>query len=549
MSGPVIGNYRVERRLGSGTFATVWLGWDPDLERHVAIKVLADNWSADEDIRRRFLQEAKILWRLDHPRIVRVFLTGTLPDGRPYFVMEYADGGSLHERIQARKAEKKPYSIKEAVEISSDIADGLIVAHARGIIHRDLKPSNVLFTKARLIGRESVGEKERLMLADFGIARQLERATHMTITAGTPYYMSPEQANPQPGIGPNQQSDVYSAATVLYELLTGDVPYPFESISQIVRAQERGERQPIRSIRPDVPEQLAHVIDTGLETSLAQRFSSAREWKDAIAPFASDTGVVVPRIQADQPTLDPDRLAQQQKENRDSNRNEKRNVPVRLAWHQLPAVRYTFGVGVALLLTIGLWRVVLRSSSSNPTPTPGDTTPVPTQTLSANTPTPTIVSTQTDLTPTVNNNGIFGNTTPTPATDPAVQRLEQNFAFITPDHCSMGSLQPNTDAVVTCHDTNVTVTYQEYTSAIALQGIVNTYESLYKPKVTTWQFGSASNAPTQGTLLQFLNANGQAVLVWTLDSQNMSGTAVSANGDQSALHQWWIDVGGVRPGS
>ena len=313
MSMPPIGNYRLERRLGSGTFATVWLGWDPDLERHVAVKILADNWSMDEDVRNRFLQEAKILWRLDHPRIVRVFLNGTLADGRPYFVMEYADGGSLHDRIHERKAQGRSFSISEAVSMSCDIADGLIVAHSRGIIHRDLKPSNVLFTRAKFVGADATTESERLMLADFGIARQLERATRMTITAGTPYYMAPEQANPTLGQGPNQQSDVYAAATVLYELLTGDVPYPFESISQIIKAQERGDRQPIRSLRPDVTDRLARVIDTGLETNLDHRFSSAKEWKDALSPFAAefDGGAMTKK---ERPTLDPDQIVQQSKE-------------------------------------------------------------------------------------------------------------------------------------------------------------------------------------------------------------------------------------------
>jgi serine/threonine protein kinase len=182
-----IGRYRVERMLGTGAFATVWLATDELLDASVAIKVLAENWSHDDDIRRRFTEEARILWRLDSEHVVRVHTVDHMDDGRPYFVMDHADAGNLEARMRARKDEARPYTVDEAVAMSTAIADGLSAAHRQGVVHRDLKPSNVLFRTG------STGE--RVLLADFGIARSLEAARGpTTISAGTPHYMAPEQS-------------------------------------------------------------------------------------------------------------------------------------------------------------------------------------------------------------------------------------------------------------------------------------------------------------------------------------------------------------------
>ncbi|HEU5425111.1 MAG TPA: serine/threonine-protein kinase, partial [Nitrolancea sp.] len=284
---PKIRNYQVKQRLGSGTYASVWLAYDPGLERDVAVKILADNWAQDDDIRRRFESEAKILWKLKDPHIVEVYGVGTLDDGRPYFEMEYADAGTLQDRIREQRDKQQFYSVAEAVRLSREIAQGLAVAHEQGVVHRDLKPSNILFKRARVVGRTTEESPTRLLLADFGIARQLEQANKLTVAAGTPYYMAPEQANPTPGRGPDERCDIYAAATILYEMLGGSVPYPFETVSQIVRAQERGERQGIRALNPDVPPTLAQIIDTGLEPDPEHRYRSAREWKAALDEFAA----------------------------------------------------------------------------------------------------------------------------------------------------------------------------------------------------------------------------------------------------------------------
>ena len=140
-----LGRYRAERVVGTGAFATVWLAHDETLGAPVAIKVLAENWAHDPEVRERFLKEARILWRADSDHIVRIHNVDELPDGRPYFVMDYADRGTLAERMADRVARGQRWSIDEAVHVSLAIASGLVVAHALGIVHRDLKPANVMF--------------------------------------------------------------------------------------------------------------------------------------------------------------------------------------------------------------------------------------------------------------------------------------------------------------------------------------------------------------------------------------------------------------------
>ncbi len=545
MSVPSIGSYRLERRLGSGTFATVWLGWDPDLERHVAIKILADNWSMDEDVRNRFLQEARILWRLDHPRIVRVFLTGTLEDGRPYFVMEFADGGSLHDRIQRRKAQGQSFSIHDAIELSCDIADGLIVAHSRGIIHRDLKPSNILFTRTRSVGTDDSTESERLMLADFGIARQLERATHMTITAGTPYYMAPEQANPTPGQGPNQQSDVYAAATVLYELLTGDVPYPYESISQVIKAQERGDRKPVRSLRPDVPEGLARVIDTGLESGLEHRYSSAKEWKDALLPFAVEFDGGMTEIKQDRPTLNPDQLPNPRAKTDDPNENKPVARPRR---QRVPVARYGVGAGIVLLLALFIWKVYLNSNSPTPDPTPTSssvvivTTATSTIPASVQTPVPTVAGS------TVNSGESTATTNGGDVTDDPYTRLQSAFGFMSTS-CTHEPLEPETDAIATCAGPTAGVTYREYTNGFAGLAMLQSLQTEYQAEASGWAYATDPTHKIQGKMLQFIDNNQHAEIFWTLDSKNMSGTAIANDNDQATLFNWWKSAAAQPPKS
>ncbi|SNY64376.1 serine/threonine-protein kinase [Paractinoplanes atraurantiacus] len=192
MTGPrQLGAYRVERLLGAGSFATVWLGYDPALDAHVAIKVLADNWSHDLRVRERFEQEARMLWRLADDRVVRVHAVGVLPDGRPYSVMDFAEGGSLRDRLA--RGDLPP---GEALRVLREIAEGVAVLHRHRIVHRDLTPGNILF------------RGDRVLIADLGLAKALAAASGLTARAGTPGYMAPEQESPSAVV--DTTADVYA---------------------------------------------------------------------------------------------------------------------------------------------------------------------------------------------------------------------------------------------------------------------------------------------------------------------------------------------------
>ncbi len=282
-----IGRYQVERPLGTGSFATVWLAYDPGLDGHVALKILADNWSLDEDIKRRFLQEARILWRAQHDRIVRVHLVDE-SDGRPFFVMDYADGGTLYERVKARQQRESAYTVVEAVAMAREIAECLTVAHDLGIVHRDLKPSNILFQS--LPGGRSAraaAPSERVMLADFGLARRLGSAAAGTVLAGTPAYMAPEQGDPARAGQADERADVYAANAILYELLAGTPPFADQTLDSVRQRGRADALVPLAAVREDVPQALSDVVQRGLAFEPADRFASALEWADALTAALS----------------------------------------------------------------------------------------------------------------------------------------------------------------------------------------------------------------------------------------------------------------------
>ena len=305
-----IGRFHVTRPLGSGTFSTVWLARDDELDGWVAIKILAENWSYDEDARRRFTEEARALRALDSDRIVRVYDVGRLDDGRPYLVMEYADEGSLGDRMRLREQIGRPFTVDEAVGVSIEIAGCLAAVHALRIVHRDLKPTNVLFRSIAPEVREALRRSgravpaERMLLGDFGIARRLELSPRQTMVLGSPQYMSPEQADPETAGRVDERSDVYSAAVVLYELLAGRVPYPFGSAAN-VRDGHAIPAPSIHELRPDTPPALARAIERGIARDPDDRFESAWAWGDALRD-ASAAGPV-PTLASESVRPAPDR--------------------------------------------------------------------------------------------------------------------------------------------------------------------------------------------------------------------------------------------------
>ncbi len=224
-----IGRYQIVDRLGAGGFATVYRAHDPELDSAVAIKVLADNWSGDAELRERFLREARLLRRIDSDRVITIHDVGELPTGQPYLVMALAPGGTLDDRLDRAAA-----TSEEIAAIGVQVAACLRVVHGNGLIHRDVKPSNLLLAGGADPGRGVLGPSERLVLADFGLAKDLglQQSVDVTISAGTRGYAAPEQMTL--GGRPSARTDLYAATGVMYRVLSGHPPPVFDDIRQVV---------------------------------------------------------------------------------------------------------------------------------------------------------------------------------------------------------------------------------------------------------------------------------------------------------------------------
>lgn len=212
----------MRRRLGSGAFATVWLAYDEHLDSPVAVKVLADNWAGDAQVVARFLEEGRYLRRVESPHVVPVYDAGELPDGRPYLVMAYADQGTLADRYAEGGT---PPTTGQAMTVLRQVGAGLSALHARGVLHRDVKPANVLFRTVEGSG----GAEVRAMLGDLGLGKALDASSRLTMVAGTPSYVAPEQAQAE---SPDARADQYSLGALAYLLLSGVPAYRFSSLQQ-----------------------------------------------------------------------------------------------------------------------------------------------------------------------------------------------------------------------------------------------------------------------------------------------------------------------------
>jgi len=268
--GQMLGVYRIISKVGQGGMATVYKAYQPSMDRNVAIKVLPGQLAESPEFAARFQQEARFIARLEHPHILPVFDYGE-DNGITYFVMRYLDAGSLKDRMAAG-----PLSLTEIDRIFTQLADALGYAHGRGIIHRDLKPANAL-----------IDSDGNLFLTDFGIAKLLEsaspRLTQTDAIMGTPAYISPEQAQAQPV---NQRSDIYSLGIILYELVTGRVPYVADTPLAVI-LKHLSDPLPLPSvIKPDIPDAIEQVILKALAKNPEDRFGTTGEfitaWKRAL---------------------------------------------------------------------------------------------------------------------------------------------------------------------------------------------------------------------------------------------------------------------------
>ncbi|HKI95132.1 MAG TPA: protein kinase [Gemmatimonadales bacterium] len=266
--------YTIERELGAGGMATVYLAEDLKHDRKVAVKVLRPELAAVLGAD-RFVQEIKTTAALQHPHILPLFDSGEA-DGFLFYVMPYVEGETLRQKLDR----ETQLSIDEAVKITTEVADALDYAHRHGVVHRDIKPENILLHDGRP------------MVADFGIALALSaaaggRMTETGMSLGTPHYMSPEQATADKDI--TGRSDIYSLASVLYEMLTGNPPHVGSSAQQIIMKIIAEDVKPVTEFRKSVPANVAAATAKALEKLPADRFDSAKAFADALTNSAFTT--------------------------------------------------------------------------------------------------------------------------------------------------------------------------------------------------------------------------------------------------------------------
>ncbi|MCE7959673.1 MAG: serine/threonine protein kinase, partial [Acidobacteria bacterium ACB2] len=270
LEGRTLGRYELEALLGQGGMAEVYRARDTSLARTVAVKVIHATHARDPQFLGRFLTEARLVARLEHPGILPVYDFGE-EDGLPFLVMQYLEGGTLRERLAGR-----PIPPALAVSWVAQLAEALDFAHAAGVLHRDVKPANVL-----------VGRGERLALADFGIAKMLESTTGLTSTGmviGTPVYMAPEQASGKPA---SPASDRYALAVMAYEVLTGAPPFDGESALALMH-QHVTTPAPLPSSRlPGLTKDLDPVFETALAKRPEARHPTCRAFAEALATSLS----------------------------------------------------------------------------------------------------------------------------------------------------------------------------------------------------------------------------------------------------------------------
>jgi serine/threonine-protein kinase len=262
------GRYRVLRRLGRGGMADVYLAEDEQLGRRVAIKILNERHAADDQFVERFRREATNAAGLSHPNIVSIYDRGEA-EGTYYIAMEYLEGSTLKEIV----TERGPLPIGEAIGFTRDLLDALKFAHRKGVVHRDIKPHNVM-----------CDAEGRLKVTDFGIARAgASQMTEAGSIIGTAQYLSPEQAR---GGTVDRRSDLYSVGVVLYELLTGEVPFSGDTAVEIAMKHLSTVPKPPSTIRSDIPGPLDQIVLRALAKDPGERFQSAEEMDAELARVA-----------------------------------------------------------------------------------------------------------------------------------------------------------------------------------------------------------------------------------------------------------------------
>jgi beta-lactam-binding protein with PASTA domain/tRNA A-37 threonylcarbamoyl transferase component Bud32 len=288
--------YRIESRLGNGGMALVYSGTDTLLRRRVAIKVLREQYAADDDFVKRFSYEAQAAAKLSHPNIVSVYDFGS-EDHAYFIVMELVDGETLAEQIAAERRIPEPVAVDYAIQIAS----GLAYAHRQGLLHRDIKPANILITKDDVV-----------KISDFGIARAVSEntlgVTQPGMVMGSVYYLSPEQAQ---GLAIDETSDLYSVGVVLYQMLTGKLPFAGDSPVAVALKHVSTPAPAIDSAATGISPALASTVDRLLQKNPRDRFASATELASALRDAREQPSVAQPvastPLEAQKPPVPPPR--------------------------------------------------------------------------------------------------------------------------------------------------------------------------------------------------------------------------------------------------
>ncbi len=266
--------YAIVDVLGEGGMATVYDAFDESEQREVAVKVMHASMAKQEALRQRFRNEAQATMTIVDPHVVEIIDFGELEDGTPYYVMERLVGQPLD-----LYAEGWPMPVAEVLHIGTQICRGLAAAHAKGFIHRDLKPENIFI---------EIEHGVTVKVLDFGVAKV--PSSNLTVPGsvfGTPCYMSPEQAVPRRGV--DQRTDIYSLGIILYELLTGDVPFGCGDPIQVMLSHVGQHPDPVRRREPSVPPAVARVIDRCLRKKPEERYQTMIELCEALEAAAYDT--------------------------------------------------------------------------------------------------------------------------------------------------------------------------------------------------------------------------------------------------------------------
>lgn len=268
-----LGRYEIERVIGSGGMGLVLKAFDTELNRPVAIKVLAQHLAHSGAARQRFARESRAAAAVVHEHVVAIHNVEA-DDESPFLVMQYVAGESL----QARVDREGPLDAKEIMRIGIQAASGLAAAHEQGVIHRDVKPANILLEQGI----------ERILLTDFGLARTVDDAslTHTGIIAGTPHYMSPEQAN---GDTIDHRTDLFSLGSVLYFMATGRPPFRAERAMGVLNRVCHDTHRPVWQVNSDIPDDLSDIIDRLLEKKASRRFESAVEVRESLVRLLART--------------------------------------------------------------------------------------------------------------------------------------------------------------------------------------------------------------------------------------------------------------------